>query len=181
MRAPVGPGQGRLRLFLGRVMKKGVRPLFWVACLITLSDCGPTVDLATGLQVQDVSTGWFDAGIVNGQNKLVPSISFALKNTSDQTLVSLQVNALFRRATEKDEWGTGFLTAAGSAGLPPGAVTPRLIIRSPRGYTGSGESREEMLRNSHFVDALVELSAKYGSAQWTRIGEYPIARQLITK
>ena len=44
-----------------------------------------------GLQVQDVSTGWFDAGIVNGQNKLVPSITFRLKNISDQKLVVLQV------------------------------------------------------------------------------------------
>ena len=181
MRASAGPGKGRLRLFPGRFMKKGVRPLFWVACLVTFSGCGPTVDLATGLQVQDVSTGWFDAGIVKGQNKLVPSISFAIKNTSNQKLVSLQINAIFRRMTEKDEWGTGFLTAAGSDGLAPGAVTPRLTIRSPLGYTGSGESREEMLRNSHFVDAVVELSAKYGSAQWKRIGEYPIARLLITK
>jgi hypothetical protein len=143
--------------------------------------CGPTVDLATNREVLDVTTGWFDAGIVNGQNKLVPSVSFALKNKSDQKLVVLQINALFRRMTEKDEWGTGFLTAVGSEGLAPGAVTPRLTIRSPLGYTGSSESREEMLRNSHFVDALVELSAKYGSTQWKRIGEYPIARQLIVK
>ena len=143
--------------------------------------CAPQVDLATSLQVQDVSTGWFDAGIVNGQNKLVPSVSFTLKNNSSQTLVSLQVNALFRRVTEKDEWGSGFLTAAGSSGLVPGAATDRLTIRSPRGYTGTNESREEMMRNSHFVDALVELFAKYGSAQWKRVGEYRVARTLITK
>ena len=181
MRASAGPGKGRLRLCLGRFAWKGVRPLFWIVCVLSVSGCGPTVDLATGLQVQDVSTGWFDAGIVKGQNKLVPSISFTIKNTSDQKLVSLQINAIFRRMTEKDEWGTGFLTAAGSDGLAPGSVTPPLTLRSPLGYTGSGESREEMLRNSHFVDAIVELSAKYGSAQWKRIGEFPIARLLITK
>jgi hypothetical protein len=38
-----------------------------------------------------------------------------------------------------------------------------------------------MLQNSKFVDAKVELSAKYGSTQWTRIGSYPITRQLLTK
>ena len=37
--------------------------------------CGPDVDLTKALQVEVVSTGWFDAGIVNGQNKLVPSIT----------------------------------------------------------------------------------------------------------
>jgi len=160
-------------------MRASARVVFLL--LVVCAGCGPTIDLATNLQVGDVSSGWFDAGIVNGQNKLVPSISFTLKNTSNQTLVSLQINALFRRVTEKDEWGTGFLTAAGSSGLAPGAVTKPLTIRSPLGYTGSNESREEMLHNSHFVDAKVELSAKYGSAQWKRIGEYPVARQLIVK
>jgi hypothetical protein len=160
MRAPV-----RLLLLLGAM-----------AC----SGCAPTVDLTKGLQVLDVSTGWFDAGIVNGQNKLVPVISFKLKNVSHQTLGTLQVNALFRRIEEKDELGSGFLTAAGSDGLAPGATTPLLTLKSQHGYTGA-EPRQEMLRNSHFVDARVELSAKYGSVQWVRIGDHPIARQLITK
>ena len=155
------------------------------ACLLSLlflsPGCGPTVDLAKGLQVQDVSTGWFDAGIVNGKNKLVPSISLKLKNMSDQKLPMLQVNALFRRVTEKDEWGTGFMTAAGSEGLAPGVATETLTINSQLGYTGSNQSRQEMLKNSHFVDAKVELSAKYGSAQWVRIGDFAVTRQLIAK
>ena len=160
-------------------MRASARVVFLL--LLVCAGCSPPIDLTTGLQIQDVSTGWFDAGIVNGHNKLVPSISFTLKNTSNQKLVSLQINALFRRVTEKDEWGTGFLTAAGSDGLAPGAVTRPLTIRSPLGYTGSNESREEMLHNSHFVDAKVELSAKYGSAQWKRVSEYPVTRQLILK
>src|SRR2546430_15416233 len=149
--------------------------------LLWSSACGPTVDLTKGLQILDVSSGWFDAGIVNGQAKLLPSISFKLKNVSDQTLPVLQVNALFRRVTEKDEWGSGFVTAAGSEGLAPGATTPPMTIRSQLGYTGSDQSRQEMLGNSHFVDAKVEIFAKYGSAQWTPMGEYPITRKLIEK
>ena len=139
------------------------------------------VDLAKGLQVQDASTGWFDAGIVNGKNKLVPSISFKLKNVSDQKLPVLQVNALFRRVTEKDEWGSGFVTAAGSEGLAPGATTQTLTMKSQLGYTGSDQSRQQMLQHTQFVDAKVELSGKYGSTQWVRLADFPIARQLITK
>ena len=107
--------------------------------------CGPTVDLAKGLQVEMVSTGWFDAGIVNGQNKLVPTASFKLKNVSDQKLVTLQINALFRRVNENDEWGSAFLTAVGSQGLAPGATTDVLTARSQLGYTGSDQTRAEML------------------------------------
>jgi hypothetical protein len=146
--------------------------------------CGPTVDLTKGLQVDVVETGWYDVGIVNGQNKLVPSITVKLTNVSDQKLKVLQVNALFRRVTEPDEWGSGFLNvkgADGSDGLAQGASTDPLTIRSMLGYTGAEQSRQEMLRNSHFVDAKVDLFAKYGSTQWVRLGEYPITRQLLTK
>ena len=149
--------------------------------LLALASCAPPVDLSKGLQVLDVSTGWFDAGIVNGQNKLVPSISFKLKNVSDQKLSVLQINALFRRVTEKEEWGSGYLPVAGSEGLAPGMTTSMVTVRSQNGYTGADQSREDMLKNSHFVDAKVELFAKYGSTQWKRIGEYPVTRRLITK
>jgi hypothetical protein len=160
-------------------MRRSVRLLLILA--VACSGCGPAVDLTKGLQVEIVNTGWFDAGIVNGQNKLVPSVTFTLKNLSDQTLGTLQVNASFRRVAETDEWGNGFVTAAGSAGLAPGATTSPITIKSQLGYTGSEQSRQEMLLNTHFVDAKVELSAKYGSQQWARLGSYPIGRQLITK
>jgi hypothetical protein len=38
-----------------------------------------------------------------------------------------------------------------------------------------------MLQNSHFVDARIEIQAKYGATQWVKIREFPISRQLITK
>lgn len=142
--------------------------------------CGPTVDLKKGLQVELVSTGWFDAGIVNGQNKLVPIVSFKLKNVSDQTLPVLQINALFRRVEEKQEWGSAFMTVAGSEGLAPGATTRTLTAKSDLGYTGT-EARAEMLKNSQFVDAKLDLFAKYGSTQWTLVAQYPISRQLLTQ
>lgn len=156
------------------------------ACALLLSvfvwGCGSPVDLSQGLQVQEVSTGWYDAGIVNGQNKLVPSISFRLKNTSDQRLVVLQVQATFRRVTEEqEEWWTEFKAVTGSEGLATGASTVPLVLQSQKGYTGSNQSREEMLSNSHFVDAEVELLAKYGSTQWTRLAKYPVTRRLLTK
>ncbi len=160
-------------------MRALVRLLPLVAFL-SCAGCGPAVDLTKGLQVTIVDTGWSDLGIVNGQNKLVPSVTFTLKNVSEKTLSTLQVNALFRRVTENDEWGSGFLTAAGSDGLAAGASTQPMTIKSPLGYTGS-DPRQEMLQNSHFVDAKVELFAKYGSTQWTRLGTYPVARQLLAK
>jgi hypothetical protein len=155
--------------------------LLVLLALTTSVACGPTVDLTKGLQVTIANSGWYDLGIVNGQNKLVPTVTFTLHNTSDQKLVTLQINALFRRVTENTEWGSGFLTVVGSQGLAPGATTDPITIKSQLGYTGSDQSRQEMLQNTHFVDAKVELFGKYGSTQWVLLGTYPITRQLLTK
>jgi hypothetical protein len=37
-----------------------------------------------------------------------------------------------------------------------------------------------MLSHSQFRDAKVEVFGKHGSAQWVRLGEYPIERRLLT-
>jgi len=161
-------------------MRASARLLVLLALTMFVA-CGPTVDLTKGLQVTITNSGWYDLGIVNGQNKLVPMVTFTLQNTSDQKLVTLQINALFRRVTENTEWGSGFVTVVGSQGLAPGATTDPVTIKSQLGYTGSEQSRQEMLQNTHFVDAKVELFGKYGSTQWVLLGTYPITRQLLTK
>jgi hypothetical protein len=154
-----------------------------ILCLVLAvgtAGCGPEVDVAKALELNVVNSGWFDAGIINGQNKLVPAVTLTIRNNSDQTLGLLQLNSLFRQANATEEWGSAFLTAAGSEGLGPGA-SKTLTLKSNNGYTGTGETRQQMLANSHFVDAKVEVFAKYGSTQWKKLGVYPVTRQLIEK
>lgn len=148
--------------------------------LLTSVGCGPRVDLAQGLEVLDVSTGWHDEGVFSGENKLVPRVDFKLKNVSDQPLVALQVNCVFRRLNEVEELGAGFLPVTRSNALAPGSTTQSLSVKSAFGYKGT-EPRADMLKNSLFVDAKVEILAKYGSVQWKRIAEFPIERQLIAR
>jgi len=138
------------------------------------------VDLATGLKVVDIKTGWRDEGIVEGQNKLVPIAEFKLQNLSDQPLRVLQVNAVFRRFNEERELGAHFRAVTQSEGLAPGDTSQTIAVKSNFGYKGI-EPRAVMLANSQFVDAKVEIFAKYGSQQWKRIAEYPIDRQLTAQ
>lgn len=149
-----------------------------LAAALATSSCTAGADVATALQVVDVSTGWFDAGIVNGQNKLVPSVTFKLRNISDAPVTTLQANVLFHRINSAEEWGSGFLRVAGSEGLAPNATTDPLVVKSDLGYTGT-EARADMLKNSQFVDAKVRILAKSGSNYWQPLGEYPIERRLI--
>ena len=76
-----------------------------------------------------------DAGLVDGQNKLVPSVSFHLQNVTAEPIESVQVNAVFRQVTEHLAWGDRLIRGVGSDGLAGGATGRALVVRSPRGYT----------------------------------------------
>ncbi len=132
------------------------------------------------LQLEAVTTGWMDAGSSGGTNKLVPAVAFKVKNASDRTLAPVQVNAIFRRVDSPEEWSNAMITAAGSAGLPPAGRSGQLVIKAEIGYTGT-DSQWDMLQNSHFVDAKVDLFARYGSQQWAPIGAYSIARVIVER
>jgi len=150
----------------------------FVVFAVVAAGCSPSIDLTAALRLDAVTTGWLDAGGVNGMTKLVPAVSLTVKNVSTQPLRTVQINAVFRRAGDPSEWGSGYLAAAREGGLPPGAATSPLLLQSEAGYTGT-EPREVMLRNSQFVDARVDVYAKTGAQQWTRIGEYDVNRALI--
>ncbi len=140
-------------------------------------DCGPRVDVKQALQITEVTTGWFDAGIVEGKNKLVPSIAFRLKNAAAQQVGSVQLNIVF--VVPPDWEDDTFLRGIGSSGLPPGGASDRFVVRAKHGYTGE-QPRAEMLQNSRFQDARVRIQVKHASNQWVQLAEFPIERQLLT-
>src|SRR5690348_4322209 len=125
-----------------------MRALLLAATIAVLGSagCAPKVDLTKGIQVTDVMTGWSNAGEANGQNKMVPTISFKFKNVSDATLGTLQANVVFRRVNEETEWGSAWVRIAGSEGLAPGASSTQQRVECPKGYTGT-ESRTQMMAN----------------------------------
>ena len=144
------------------------------------SGCTRSVDVQQALAIIDVHTGWFDAGIINGQNKLVPSISLKLQNKDSDTVGGVQINAIFRRVGEPDGWGEHYVQAIDRNGIAPGALSPQIVLRSNLGYTGA-QSRLEMLNNAQFVDARGDIFGKQGRGGWVKLGEYTIDRQLLTE
>ena len=169
--------------------------------------CGPPPDLRTALDVTDITTGWLDVGLDElGRNKLVPAISFRVENISNGQLGMLQLNGVFRRClvlyegqpppedpvspadpeagtclAEDQEWGgASLIRAAGREGLDAGAGAGPFTMESRLGYTGQ-QSLAEMLQHRDFVDVKIELFVKHRAEQWAKLGEYPIARQLLTQ
>jgi len=148
-----------------------------VGAAVLSVDCGPSVDVKQALQVTEVTTGWFDAGIVEGKNKLVPSIAFRLKNAAAQQVGSVQLNIIF--VVPPDWEDDTYLRGIGSSGLPPGGASDRFVVRAKHGYTGE-QPRAEMLQNSRFQDARVRIQVKHASNQWVQLAEFPVERQLLT-
>src|SRR5829696_845599 len=78
---------------------------------VLAAGCSRPVDLKQVLQMTDVSGGYRDAGIIDGRNKLTPSINFRLKKSIDDSIRPLSLNVVFKQ-----------LPPAGAA-VPPGSPT----------------------------------------------------------
>lgn len=166
-----------LRARAPRLLLAAVLGLSFIAGTIA---CQRQPDPTTVLEPIDVVTGWYDAGIEDGKNKLVPSISLKLRNKSQQPARSVQINAIFRRVGEQEMWGEHYGWAIQREPLQPGQSTEPLVLRSALGYTGE-QPRLQMLQHSQFVDAKVDIFLKQGSRPWTKLAEFPIQRQLLTQ
>jgi len=149
--------------------------------LLATSCGGPAAPLDKVLRVDEVVTGWFDAGVTDdGKNKIVPSISLKLTNTGNEPTDAIQLNCIFRRVGDPAEWSTAVVRAVDSNGLAAGATSQPVVVRAPQGYTGV-QPRAQLLDNKLFIDAKVEVFGKHGSATWVKLGEFRIDRQLLTR
>ena len=98
---------------------------------VALAACNRGVDPTTVLEAQDIVTGWYDAGVVEGHmNKLVPSISLKLRNKSDASLRSVQINAIFKRRARRKCGASTTVGRCSASRSPPGATTRELVLRS---------------------------------------------------
>lgn len=160
--------------------RRSGRAAVCIAVVLLAAGCRSR-EVEKDLRITDIKTGWYDAGIVEGQNKLVPSISFRLQNISGEDISRVRMNAVFHTVdAPQDAWGEHLIQAIGRDGLAAGATGGPLVLRSPRGYTGS-EPRLVMLKNSQFVDATVSVFGRHGSRNWIKLGDFRIDRQLLTE
>jgi hypothetical protein len=158
-----------------------IRPPRALILLLLLSGAGAaacnTVDLSKALQVTDVQTGWYDDGIKDGKNKLVPQITFRLKNVSSEAITSVQLNVAFWKEGADGMTDEVILQAISSTKLEPGASTEPIRARSPVGYTTEG-ARADLFAHSLFKDMTARFFAKRGGSLF-KMGEFKIERVLI--
>jgi hypothetical protein len=150
-----------------------------LVCLaLVAAGCGKPVDLKQALQVTDVTTGWHDAGIVAGRNKIVPSVTFTLKKAPGADLPWIALNGVFRAADGQpsDLDDDIYVQRVDFNRDTTGPIT----IRGTTGYTGE-QSRADILGHTMFRDMRMKVFAKQSSSQWIELADVAIGRQLLAR
>ena len=154
----------------------------WAVLIILVASvsCSKPVDFKQALEMGDISSGWFDAGIVGGRNKIVPSVTLRLRKKSPVDLNRLSINALFRAADGKESELNNDVYVQ-RVDFEADQTQP-ITLRPDHGYTAEPpQSRADMLKHSQFRDLRVQILVKAGSTQWTDLGWIDVKRQLITQ
>ena len=161
-------------------MKPGRAALSIGVLSVLCSACTPSIDLKQVLQLADTRGGWYDAGVVQGKNKLVPGVSFRLRKTGDADISQVSVNALFR-AADGVESGLDNDVFVQSVKFEGDQSEP-VAVRSDNGYTAEPpQSRADMLKHGQFRDVRVQIFVKHGASQWIDLGRIDVRRQLIAQ
>jgi len=153
-----------------------------VLAVLLTAGCSRSVDVKQALEVADATSGWYDAGIVNGKNKIVPSVTFRLKKKPDADLSGVALNVVFRHPPAagtnlEEDWDEVFIQRAD---FRDANETEPLTVRPEKGYTGDPpQSRLDILQHSQFRDVRARIFAKASSSQWVEIGTVDVQRQLI--
>jgi len=156
---------------------------------VLAAGCSKPVDLKQALQITDVVSGYHDAGVVGGKNKIVPSITFRLKKSSSDSLRPLSLNVAFKQLPQ-----AGVAVAPGSPSeadfddkfvqsVPfDGDTTAPLTFQAEAGYTADPpQTRADILKHRLFQDMRVHVFAKHSASQWVEIATIDIPRQLLAQ
>ena len=143
------------------------------------SACTRDVD-AGDLKVTELAGGWYDGGIVDSKNKLVPSVSFRIEKPDNEPSGPLALTVLFKRLVNgvEEEFEDVYLQRVE---FSEGNRTSPLSVRPETGYTGDPpQSRADMLQNSQFVDVRAIIFVREGST-WIELARLDLPRTLVTQ
>jgi|SRR5215204_1631592 len=160
-----------------------------LAAALSAAGCSKPVDLKQALQVNDLSGGYHDAGVVDGKNKIVPAVSFRLKKNTDDSLRPLSLSVSFKKlppsgtavppgSPAEEDWDEKFVQS-----VPfDGDLTSPLTFKSEAGYTADPpQTRADMLKSRYIQDVRVHVFAKHSASQWVEIATYDVPRQLLAR
>lgn len=148
-----------------------------VGCVKTIS----SEELMNSIEITDVETKWVSKYYQPWPPvlKLVPAISFRVKNITDKPLRYINFNANFRFKNDYENLGDCFLAAIRSKPVMPGDVSDVITLKS--NYGVEGKSLHSFKDNPHWKIVIVRLFAQSKGSQHTPMGQWEISRKIDFK
>ncbi len=151
---------------------------FAVMGLVTTAACGKYPDLKNHLKIENVITGYYDDGpTANHENRLLPSISFQLKNDTDEPLSYIDLAIDFWQNGDDGPLDSKIVPGIAGTPLEPGKTSESLTIRAGNGYTLPGP-RADIFTNSLFKGFTAKVYAKF-RGRTSPLGELKVEPRLL--
>ena len=157
------------------------RLLVLLACSLWLTAaaaCGPEPDLAASLKLVPEISGYYDPGLQpDGQNKLVPSMTFRIKNEGPLPINYVDIVIAYWPVGADGEKDSLQIKGIGSTALEPGQTSEPFTVRSSVGYL-SPMPRAEFFQSSYYTGFIIKVFAKR-KGKTTPLGEFPVEARLL--
>ena len=147
-----------------------------LATALAVASCS-TINLTQAIEVTDIISGYYDNGIKDGLNHMVPMITFRLKNKTDQPLSSVQLTVAFWAAGKDGDQDSRQIVGIGGTALQPGQSSESITVRSSVGFT-LAQPRADLFTHPDFVDWTVKMFARR-SGRIYAIGEFKVDHRFI--
>jgi len=151
--------------------------IFGVTTLALIAAACGSPDLKT-LKIVNVVSGYHDAGITPDHlNKLVPAVTFQLKNEGTQSLKYVDLAVDFWEIGADGPKDSMVVSGIGRDALDPGQTADSITVHANIGYT-SPAARVDFFSLSSFKGFTVKVFAKFGG-RTTPLGELKVEPRLL--
>ncbi len=135
-------------------------------------------ELKGSLEIVDVQTKWVSKHYQPWPQRLilVPVISFRVKNLTAKPLAYVNFNAIFKFKGAQENMGDCFLAAIRGDGIPPGATSNVITLKSNLGV--DGKSVEGIRNNPAWLPTEVNLFARSRGSAFVLLGTWDVSREI---
>ncbi|HKW02031.1 MAG TPA: hypothetical protein VJN96_19575 [Vicinamibacterales bacterium] len=141
------------------------RPVVAVVALVALmlapAACGPDIDIQKSLTITDVISGYYDNGLKDGWNHLLPSITFRIANSAPESLTGLELTVAYWQDGKDGEMDSVLVQRVGNDTIPANGKSDPVTVRGTVGYRLE-EARADLFQHSLFLDVTAKIFARRG-------------------
>jgi len=148
---------------------------FWLAAG---SACGPEPDLRKSLKLIPTISGYYDDGVLpSGEARLLPSMTFQLKNEGDLPIDHVDLVIAYWEVGADGENDSNQIKGIGSTALAPGQTSEPMTVRASIGYKAFG-ARADFFTSVRYRGFIIKVFAKR-KGKTTPLGEFPVEQRVL--